>query len=262
MYAVNHNMPKHWLFFNIDPDSMRWATFGLFTANRSMSMIFDAYLAAGEGDPSGLAMLNLVMPLTMSADFAVFGDVFSKGGTTDLDQYGGIESISLGNSIMGAPHSELVWPMAAEWPVKLIPQDLREFQESDVEMLLVNGTVDFITPPNALDESMPYFHKAQRVLLPEFSHVGDEYTLQQGAFERLITSYYDTGVADNSLYRYQPLSFRPGMSPTMIARLLVAAIVLVPALLVLGVVLVVRRIRRRQSSRRAQAGQLEAARAL
>ncbi|MGE5224960.1 MAG: alpha/beta fold hydrolase, partial [Omnitrophica WOR_2 bacterium] len=187
MYAVNHNMPKHWLFFKIDPDSLRWASYGLFTANRNMAMIFDAYLAAGEGDPSGLAMVNLVMPLMMPADLMVFGDTFSKGASTDLEKYGGSESISLGNSIMGAPLSELIWPMAAEWPVELIPQDLREFQESDVEMLLVNGTVDFATPPIAIDEARSYFHKAQMVLLPEFSHVGDEYTLQPKAFERLIT---------------------------------------------------------------------------
>ena len=40
-----------------------------------------------------------------------------------------------------------------------------------MEMLLVNGTVDFSTPPTALDEARPYFHKAQMVLLPEFSHI-------------------------------------------------------------------------------------------
>ncbi len=85
-------------------------------------------------------------------------------------------------------------------------------------MLLVNGTVDFSTPPTALDEARPYWHKAQMVLLPEFSHVEDEYTLQAEAFERLITSYLDTGVGDDSLYVYQPLRFKPGMSLTVMAK--------------------------------------------
>jgi len=31
--------------------------------------------------------------------------------------------------------------------------------------------------------------------------------LQPEAFQRLITSYFDTGVADDSLYVYQPLGF-------------------------------------------------------
>ena len=60
MYAVNHNMPKRWLFFNIDPDTVRLGTQFMFFDNPNMPMIFDAYLAAGEGDPSGLAMLNLM----------------------------------------------------------------------------------------------------------------------------------------------------------------------------------------------------------
>jgi pimeloyl-ACP methyl ester carboxylesterase len=247
MYTVNHNMPKRWLVFNIDSDTIRLATHLQFFSTPNMPMIFDAYLAAAAGDPSGLAMLNLIMPMMMPADGILYGEFFSKGGTVDLDKYGGIERISLGNSIMGAPLSELVWPMATEWPLELIPQDLREFQESDVEMLLVNGTVDFSTPPTALDEARPYYHKAQMILLPEFSHVGDEYTLQPEAFERLITSYYDTGVADASLYVYQPLSFAPGMSLTLMAKLLVAAMVVLPALIILVIVLVVRSIRRRRT---------------
>ena len=245
MYAVNHNMPKRWFFFNIDPDTVRLGTHALFFANSNMSMVFDAYLAAGKGDPSGLAMMNLLGSLMPFQ--AILGDQYSKGGTTDFEKYHGIESIDLGDSIMGAPLAEMIWPMAVNWPIDLIPKDLREFQESDVEMLLVNGTVDFSTPPTALDEANPYFHKAQMVLLPEFSHVSDVTTLQPEAFERLITSYYDTGVADASLYVYQPLSFEPGMRLTVVAILLVAAMILLPALVILGVVMVVRYIRRRRS---------------
>jgi hypothetical protein len=194
-----------------------------------------------------LAMINLVGPMLFDPDGWVFGEYFNKGGTTDLEAYGGIESISLGNSILGAPFSEWLWPMAVDWPIELIPKVLREFQESDMEMLLVNGTVDFATPPTALDEAKPYYHKAQMVLLPEFSHVEDVYTLQPEAFKQLITSYYDTGMADDSLYVYQPLSFESGMSLTVMAKLLVAAMAVLPALLTLGVVLVVRRIRRRRT---------------
>jgi pimeloyl-ACP methyl ester carboxylesterase len=249
MYDVNHNMPKRWLFFNIDPDTVRLGAHFMFMANPQMPIMFDAYLAAAEGDPSGLAMVNLMLPWMMSADRPVFGDEFSKAGTTDLDKYRGLESVSLGNSIMGAPLSEFSWPLAMEWPTKLIPQDLREFQETDVEMLLVNGTVDFSTPPTALDEAKPYYHKAQMVLLPEFSHTSDVFTLQPEAFERLITSYYATGVADDSLYVYQRLSFEPGMRLPVVGKLLIAVMVLLTALVVVGVVLVIRFIRRRRSLR-------------
>jgi len=247
MYEVNHNMPKRWLFFNIDPDTVRFATHMLFFSNQTMPLALDAYLAAGEGDPSGLAMLNLMAQMVPVTGM-VYGESFSKGGTIDLEKYGGIESVSLGNSIMGAPMSESLWPMAKEWPIELIPKELREFQETDVEMLLVNGTVDFSTPPGAVDEAKPYFHKAQMVLLPEFSHTKDEMSLQPEAFERLITSYYDTGVADDLLYVYQPLSFEPSIRTTTIAKLLVAAMIILPALVIWGVVSVVRRVRRRRNS--------------
>ena len=244
MYDVNRNMPKRWLFFKFDPDSVRYGTHMMFFSNTTMPMAFDAYLAAGEGDPSGLAMLNLIVSVLPFEP--IFGDQFNKGGSVDLEKYGGIESVSLGDSIMGAPLSEWVWPVAAEWPIELIQKDLRELQETDVEMLLVNGTVDFSTPPGALDEASSYFHKAQMVTLPEFSHVGDVTHQQPEAFERLITTYYDTGVADDSLYVYQPLSFEPKTSLALVAKMLVAAMILMPVLIILGVVVLVRRSRRRR----------------
>jgi pimeloyl-ACP methyl ester carboxylesterase len=245
-HTVNHNMPKRWLFFKIDPDTVRLATHFTFLSSPSMSFIFDAYLAAAEGDPSGLAMLNL-MTSVAPIDRQIFGDLTNKAGTLDLEKYGGIESVSLGDSIMGAPMAESIWPSAVEWPLAMVPPNLREFQESDVEMLLVNGTVDFSTPPMALDEARPYFHKAQMVLLPEFSHVSDVMTLQPEAFERLITSYYSTGVADDSLFVYQPLSFQPRISLTVVARVLVGLMLFLPALFILAVVLGARRIRRRRA---------------
>ncbi len=248
MYDVNRTMPKRWLLFKFDPDTVRYATHMMFFSNTTMPMAFDAYLAAGEGDPSGLAMLNLMVSLIPFEP--VFGDQFSKGGSVDLEKYGGIESVSLGDSIMGAPLSEWVWPVASEWPIELIQKDLREIQETDVEMLLVNGTVDFSTPPIALAEAESYFHKAQIVSLPEFSHVGDVNQEQPAAFERLITTYYDSGVADDSLYVYQPLSFEPGMSLTTVARWLVAAMIVIPALIVWGGVAVVRRIQRQRNAHR------------
>jgi len=248
MYEVNRDMPERWLFFNIDPGTVRFSAQAMLFSNHIMPMAFDAYLAAGEGDPSGLAMINLVIKI-IGPD-PIYGDQFSKGVSVDLEKFEGIESISLGDSILGAPLSEAVWPFATEWPIKLISKDLREFQETDVEMLLINGTVDFSTPPTALDEAKPYFHKAQMALLPEFSHCDDVYTMQPAAYERLITSYYDTGVADDSLYVYQPLSFEPGMSATLMAKLLVAAMIVLPALVIWGVVSVVRRVRRRRTASR------------
>lgn len=244
MFQVNHNMPERWLFFKIDPATIRLSIQMFMQESKYMPMAFDAYLAAAEGDPSGLAMLNLIAKLVPLEQ--LFGDQASKIGTLDMEKYSGIENISLGDSIMGSPMAEAIWPLFEEWPIELVSKDLREFQETDVEMLLVNGTVDVSTLPTWLDEASTYFHKAQIVLLPEFGHTGDVHRFQPEALERLVTSYYDTGLADDSVFAYQRLSFEPGTRLTMIARLLVAAMVLLPTLLILGMVLVVRSIHKRR----------------
>ncbi len=248
IYEVNRNMPERWLFFKIDPDTVRLSTHFMLMFNKNMPALFDAYLSAAEGDPSGLAIMNLMVGLMISDDVPVLGDQFSKGGTADLEKYAGLESVGLGDTVMGAPLSEFIWPMSVEWPLELIAPELREFQESDVEMLLVNGTLDFSTPPGALDEARPYYHNAQMVLLPELSHTEDVFTFQPAAFERMITRYYDAGVADDSLYVYEPLSFQPGTSLTVTAKLLVGGMVLLPALLLLAVALVVWRLRKRRQA--------------
>ncbi len=247
IYTVNHNMPKRWLFFNIDGDTVRLGSHFLLAANQNVGTIADVYLAAAQGDPSGLAFANLMTVIAAAPlGDSFYGEYFSVGASADLEKYRGIESINLGDSIMGAPVSEWIWPMASQWPIPLIPKELREFQESDVDMLAVNGTIDFATPPTALEEAKPYWHKAQFVLLPEMSHCSDVTDLQPAAWERLLTSYYDTGVADSSLYVYQPVSFKPAMNAPLLAKLLVAAMIVVPALIILVIVLIVRRIRRRR----------------
>jgi pimeloyl-ACP methyl ester carboxylesterase len=250
IYEVIHNMPDHWLFFPIDLDTVRMGTHMLFFANPNTSMALDMYLAAGEGDYSGLAMMTLMAKYVFP--LFIWGDLFNKGGTLDLERYQGLESISLGESVIGSPLSELIWPMAASWPLEPEAEDLRQLHESDVDMLVVNGTLDFSTPPIALDEAKPYWHNARFVLLPEFSHVEDVETLQPEAFERLITTYYDTGKADASLYVYQPLNLKPKMSLTVMAKILVAAMILFPPLLIAVLVMVVRRrLRRRQTGKSA-----------
>jgi hypothetical protein len=246
IYTVNHNMAKRWLVFRIDPGTIRLLTQMLFFNSTNIPMVTEAYLAAAEGDASGLAMLNFIAPFSFSFNSYHIGELINKGGTLDLEYYHGLDSISLGDSVMGAPLGEYVWPMSADWPVALVDENLRQLQESDVDMLVVNGTVDFSTPAANLEEIKPFYHNLQIVLLPEFSHVGDVLNLQPEAFQRLVTSYYDTGIADSSRFEYQPIKFKPKMSMVTMAKLLVIGAVILPVLLVGSIVFVVRRVRSRK----------------
>jgi hypothetical protein len=57
-------------------------------------------------------------------------------------------------------------------------------------------------------------------------------------------------VADDSLYVYQPLSFEPSMSLAVAARLLVAAMIIIPVLIIWVGAGMMRRIQQRQNAHR------------
>lgn len=116
-----------------------------------------------------------------------------------------------------------------------------------LDMLIVNGSIDFSTPPQSLNEIEGYYHNAQMVILPEFSHVGDVESLQPEAFERMVTSYYATGIADASLFENQPLSFSPNMSMVTLAKIIVAGLVILSPLLIAAIIRIIRRKRKSRS---------------
>jgi hypothetical protein len=89
---------------------------------------------------------------------------------------------------------------------------------------------------------------AQQVTLSEFGHVDDIWNLQPEATIHLLTTFYDSGEADDSYYTYQPMDFNVGfISFPFLAKVLVVVIVLVPLLLAALVWLMVRRIQRRKA---------------
>ena len=73
------------------------------------------------------------------------------------------------------------------------------------------------------------------------------FTTQPQATERLITSFYDTGVADNSLYTYAPIDFRMSWGYPALAKLLLGMVLLLIAAAVTLIWLVVRRAQRRKA---------------
>ena len=221
--SVSHSMPTQWMGLPIDPGTVRVGMHLLFFSRETLPLGVDAYLAAAEGDPAGLALLNTVVRLFFPIDQIVLGDQLSKGGSADLEVYQGIGALFPATTLLGAPMSELLWPLSDGWPITPIAPELRQLQVSEVDMLIVNGTVDFSTPPANLEETRPYYRNAQYVLLQDLGHVDDIMASQPVAFERLAASYYATGVADASGYVDRPLSFRPLVGFPGLAKLLLGA---------------------------------------
>ena len=149
--------------------------------------------------------------------------------------------------------SEFAWGSGdvMEWPFAMIPEKYRQVQPSDVETLLVSGNIDTTTPAQwATNELLPSLSNGKQVILSEFGHTDDIWGLQPEATRHLLKTFFDTGEVDDSLFTYQPMSFEVGlMSFPRLAKVLVAALFVVPALLFVLVRAIVRRLKRRNPSR-------------
>ena len=214
-------------------------------------MVYDAYLAAEKGDPSGLAMMSLMYDLINPAKMMTWGQSAAIVMSTDFDparDY--FAEMNPPGSILGAPQSEIAWsPLYfSDWPATLIPAEYRQVQASDVETLLVSGSVDSTTPARyATEELLPSLSNGKQVILSEFGHVGDVWSLQPEATMHLLTTFYDTGVADDSLFTYQPMNFDVGLGFPAIAKLVLAAIVLLVVLIIALIWFVISRVQHRRA---------------
>jgi pimeloyl-ACP methyl ester carboxylesterase len=248
MRDVSHNMPKRWLFLPVNAGLVKAGTYNLMERTTEAPMIVDTWLAAAEGDPSGMAMLTLLGP-SMFAKASVWGHNASL--RSSLGQFDPARDyrteLNPPDAIVGSPASTAAYAGYAAWPAKLIAEAYRQVQPSDVETLLVSGSVDFNTPAQyARDELLPSLSNGRQVILSEFGH-GEFLSLQPEASKRLLASFYDTGVADDSLYTYHPVDFDVGLGYPAMAKLGLTAIVLVIAIVVATVWYIARRARRRKA---------------
>jgi pimeloyl-ACP methyl ester carboxylesterase len=219
---VNRSMPSRWGLLPIDPGKVRVTAFAMLFHRSTAPMVIDAYLAADRGDPSGLALMSAAYDFMMP-DMMVWGEFMAIGVSADYRP--GVDyraALDAPDSILGSPMAELVWGSAAGyWPVPEVPNDYRSAQPTDVETLLISGSVDFSTPAEfGTKELLPFLKNGRQVILAEQGHVQDFWSFQPGAARRLLTSFYDTGTGDDSLYEYLPMDFRPALSFPLLAKIL------------------------------------------
>jgi pimeloyl-ACP methyl ester carboxylesterase len=221
--AVNRDMPRRWLCIPIDADKVRVAAFVLLFNRKSAAMVFDAYMAAARGDASGLALLSAAVDVVIPRAFT-WGEMYTRAASADLDTVRNHEiDMHPADAILGSPLSLLQWGSVdvRRWPIPLLPEELRRVQRSEVQTLLVSGTVDFSTPAAlATAELLPFLPHGKQVVLAEFGHTADLWNANPRATERLLTSFYATGVADSSLYHYVAMDFRASPRLPTLAKLL------------------------------------------
>jgi pimeloyl-ACP methyl ester carboxylesterase len=254
---VVDNMPRRYLFLPIDPGRVRLAAFSLIsvTPPSFAAAAYDAFIAAEDGDASGLAALSLfyALPPFDLTRASNWGDLLAKG-LADFDpERDYLSEMDPTDAILGSPHSLLFFGAAQLEPPGLppLPDELLAPQISEVDTLLVGGSVDLSTPASyATDELLPFLPNGEQVILEAYGHL--DYYGPAEAFERLVVSFLDTGEADVSLYPTRTFTFTPNPSFRTLGKLVVVAVVAIPLLIVLLVWLIVRLVRRRRRRRTAQ----------
>ena len=106
-----------------------------------------------------------------------------------------------------------------------------------------------MTPPVGGEELLPYLSRGELVTLREFGHGNTFWNSQPEARIRMLTTFFDSGQADASLYTYQPLDFDVGLGWAGLARRIVGVVFLLVVVVGILIVFFVRRRRRRATSR-------------
>jgi pimeloyl-ACP methyl ester carboxylesterase len=260
MRHVSESMPERWLFFPIDAGGVKLLTFVMLMETIQPAgapvpihgpAAVDMWLAAEQGDYSGMAMIT--MARSMLASLFVYGEFLSKGASGgDFEGYADDDRTVFDppGAILGSPFSLYHWSMVRGWPVHLVPEPYRSVQTTDVETLLIGGNMDFSTPPQfAAKELLPYLSKGHQVILDDMGHTESFWQSQHEARRRLLTTYFSTGEVDASLYVHQDVDFDVGLGWPGLAKV-AAALILGVVLLVAAIIwLVARRVRGRTRSR-------------
>ncbi|TKJ45609.1 hypothetical protein CEE35_03390 [Candidatus Aerophobetes bacterium Ae_b3b] len=220
MQNVLKTLPREWEGFRIDPGKVKITTFMQLMHRASAAQVFDAYVAAEKGDYSGLAYLSVAYDKIIP-NSSNWGERASKAVSADYDPKRDYEAeTDPAGSIIGSPVSKQDWGSLEKggWPIKPIPKEYRKLQYSDVETLLVNGSIDFATPAESAKELLPYLRNGKLVILAEMAHVSDLENIQPQAFQHLVERFYLEGIVDDSKFTYEPMNFTPSQTFQDIAK--------------------------------------------
>jgi pimeloyl-ACP methyl ester carboxylesterase len=222
------DIPDHWFFLPIKEGNVRVASFyGLVdttmeTAPLSAPMTLDSWLSAAEGDASGFWLESLLADLFFPGSF-VWGE-YAAAATSDAQAAS--DYFSSGgqrrDSNLGYAATAFGWGggrLTDAWPATPDAGEYSRVRTTNVETLLIGGTLDFATPPQvATKELLPSLPNGRQVVLPRLGHTEDFWSYQREASTRLIDTFFDSGRVDDSLYEPQSVDFTPEVTHTALAK--------------------------------------------
>jgi pimeloyl-ACP methyl ester carboxylesterase len=255
LHAAYEHIPGRWWFLPIKKGDVKAAGFfGLINATGdgggpiAAPRTIDTLLSAGQGDGSGAWFLSLMAQLAFPRA-QVWGDVAAVGRNDAAYARRFFASHADHGSVIGSPGTDLIWAggrLLDAWPANPDENEYTRAQDSNVETLLVGGTLDFATPPqNAARELLPHLPNGHQVLLAGLGHADDFWAYQTAASNHLVNTFFDSGRVDSSLYTPNRIDFGPSISHGTIAKILLAVMLAFAALTILSLVWMPLRVHRR-----------------
>jgi pimeloyl-ACP methyl ester carboxylesterase len=256
--SIRHNaddVPDDFLFSPISEGNVRLASFwGLMeptseNAPLSAQMTLDAWLAADDGDASGFWIQSLLADLTFPESF-VWGELAATAhlDASQAEEYFSSPDADTG-SILGNPGAHFVWGggrLVEAWPDAPGDDDYTEVRSSNVETLLIGGTLDFATPPQwARDDLLPHLPNGHQVVLAELGHTTDFWSYRPDASTRLVTAFLDDGRVDDSGYGHRPMEFSTEVTQTALGKGFLGAMIGFSLLTLISLVWLPLRVRKR-----------------
>lgn len=198
------NMPQEHGGIPIDPSKVRIMTYFGVTNQRSyVSMIFEAYIRAENGDFADIAVMCMMYDQLMG-QFGSVGDLLAKtySSVTDPDR-DFISELDDPASVVGSPLSMFAWGcfQHSDWPVRSIVTEHPLSQKSNVETLVFYGSKQTGQPlKNKHGASLT---NARWVILDDIGH-SDIWTIAGEGTSHLMRRFLDDGVVDTSKFGAVP----------------------------------------------------------
>jgi pimeloyl-ACP methyl ester carboxylesterase len=255
VHSAFEDLPGHFWFLPVKKGNVKAAAFfGLINATADGGgpiagpRTIDTLLSAGQGDGTGAWFLSLLAQVAFPRA-QVWGDVAAVGRSDAAYARRFFASHADRGSVIGSPGTELIWAggrLLDAWPASPDENLYTRVRDSNVETLLVGGSLDFATPPqNARRELLPHLPNGHQVVLANLGHADDFWVYQPRASKRLLNTFLDTGRVDTSLYTPNRIDFTPSVSHGAIAKILLAVILSFAALTILSLLWMPFRVHRR-----------------
>ena len=220
-------IPDDWFFLPIAQGTTRAGSFYSLAettsenAPLSAPMEIDSWLAASDGDASGLWLTSLIADAFFPGEF-VWGEYASAAR---LDAQQARDYFSSGEALdssLARAATAFGWGggrLIDAWPALPDEEEYADVRTSNVETLLIGGEVDVATPPQwATRDLLPHLPNGTQVVLPGYGHSTSFWLDQPDAGTRLISAYLDSGQVDDSLYEPQRVDFTPEVTQAALGK--------------------------------------------